>query len=105
MCLKGETDIELEVLLAVTDFDNFVCLISQYMPPANLNLAYEGISLPLCHRDAVVNACVYVHLTLHQANTRVAKRGGRTMSITPRHYLDFIFHYVSSSCLCNLSKC
>ncbi|XP_043279701.1 dynein heavy chain, cytoplasmic isoform X3 [Venturia canescens] len=47
-----------------------------------------------CHRDAVINACVYVHQTLHKANARLAKRGSRTMAITPRHYLDFINHFV-----------
>ena len=47
------------------------------------------------HREAVINAFVYVHQTLHQANERLAKRGGRVMAITPRHYLDFINHYVS----------
>ncbi|KAL1512644.1 hypothetical protein ABEB36_002203 [Hypothenemus hampei] len=46
------------------------------------------------HREAVINACVYVHQTLHKANHRLAKRGGRTMAITPRHYLDFIHHFV-----------
>lgn len=46
------------------------------------------------HRDAVINSCVYVHQTLHKANTRLAKRGSRTMAITPRHYLDFIHHFV-----------
>ncbi|XP_031789302.2 dynein heavy chain, cytoplasmic isoform X5 [Nasonia vitripennis] len=46
------------------------------------------------HRDAVINACVYVHQTLHKANTRLLKRGCRTMFITPRHYLDFINHFV-----------
>ncbi|EDW50531.1 GM13947 [Drosophila sechellia] len=46
------------------------------------------------HRDAVINSCVYVHQTLHQANARLAKRGGRTMAVTPRHYLDFIHHFV-----------
>ncbi|XP_054005626.1 dynein heavy chain, cytoplasmic isoform X1 [Hylaeus anthracinus] len=50
-------------------------------------------SQPL-HRDAVINACVYVHQTLHKANARLAKRGSRTMAITPRHYLDFINHFV-----------
>ena len=48
------------------------------------------------HREAVINAFVYVHQTLHQANERLAKRGGRVMAITPRHYLDFINHYVST---------
>lgn len=46
------------------------------------------------HRDAVINSCVYVHQTLHRANARLAKRGSRTMAITPRHYLDFIHHFV-----------
>ncbi|XP_034944602.1 dynein heavy chain, cytoplasmic isoform X1 [Chelonus insularis] len=49
---------------------------------------------PPMHRDAVINACVYVHQTLHKANTRLVKRGSRTMAITPRHYLDFINHFV-----------
>ncbi len=68
----------------------------QYVAPDYLPVAYEGLPTPPTHRDAVINAYVYVHQTLHQANTRVAKRGGRTMAITPRHYLDFINHYVSS---------
>ncbi|KAF5301350.1 hypothetical protein FQA39_LY10748 [Lamprigera yunnana] len=46
------------------------------------------------HREAVINACVYVHQTLHKANGRLIKRGARTMAITPRHYLDFIHHFV-----------
>lgn len=48
--------------------------------------AYTGLPSSLTHRDAVINACVYVHQTLHKANARLAKRGGRTMSITPRYY-------------------
>ncbi|XP_067011460.2 dynein heavy chain, cytoplasmic isoform X2 [Anabrus simplex] len=56
--------------------------------------AYSGLPTQPTHRDAVINAAVYVHQTLHKANARLAKRGGRTMSITPRHYLDFIHHFV-----------
>ncbi|XP_044265029.1 dynein heavy chain, cytoplasmic isoform X6 [Tribolium madens] len=52
------------------------------------------ISATPTHREAVINACVYVHQTLHKANARLAKRGSRTMAITPRHYLDFIHHFV-----------
>jgi hypothetical protein len=37
---------------------------------------------------------VYVHQTLHAANQRSLKRGGRVMAITPRHFLDFINHFV-----------
>lgn len=46
------------------------------------------------YRQAIVNAFVYVHQTLHKASVRLAKRGGRQTTITPRHYLDFISHYV-----------
>ncbi|QQP51744.1 Dynein heavy chain_ cytoplasmiclike [Caligus rogercresseyi] len=46
------------------------------------------------HRTAVNNAMVYIHQTLHATNAKVAKRGGRTMAITPRHFLDFINHFV-----------
>ncbi|XP_054277851.1 dynein heavy chain, cytoplasmic-like isoform X3 [Macrosteles quadrilineatus] len=56
--------------------------------------AFPGLPTAPTHRDAVINACVYVHQTLHKANARLAKRGSRTMAITPRHYLDFINHFV-----------
>ena len=46
------------------------------------------------YRDMVVNAFVFVHQSLHRANERLQNRGGRTMAITPRHFLDFISHYV-----------
>uniref|UniRef100_A0A146KZ76 Dynein heavy chain, cytoplasmic n=1 Tax=Lygus hesperus TaxID=30085 RepID=A0A146KZ76_LYGHE len=55
---------------------------------------YSGLPPTPNHREAVINACVYVHQTLHKANARLVKRGARTMAITPRHYLDFINHFV-----------
>ncbi|XP_044127627.1 cytoplasmic dynein 1 heavy chain 1 isoform X1 [Bufo gargarizans] len=64
-----------------------------YIVPDYMPVAYDKLPEPPSHREAIVNGCVFVHLTLHQANTRLAKRGGRTMAITPRHYLDFINHY------------
>eukprot|EP00731_Ephydatia_muelleri_P024350 Em0016g621a len=67
---------------------------SDYMPPVPYPLAYPELSQPPTHRQAIVNAFVYVHQTLYQANSRLLKRGGHTMAITPRHYLDFINHYV-----------
>ncbi len=47
------------------------------------------------HREAVVNAMVYVQTTLHAVNRRAVRRGQRVMAITPRHFLDFIQHFVS----------
>lgn len=63
---------------------------SEYVPPEVFPAACDKVSSRPTHREAVVNACVYVHQTLHQANARLAKRANRTMAITPRHYLDFI---------------
>ncbi|GJQ76160.1 hypothetical protein Trydic_g1905 [Trypoxylus dichotomus] len=54
----------------------------------------SSITVSPTYREAVINACVYVHQTLHKANARLIKRGSRTMAITPRHYLDFIHHFV-----------
>jgi len=65
------------------------------MAPESFPLAYPMLPMPPGHRGAVINAFVFVHLSLHQANSRIQKRGGRTMAITPRHYLDFINHFVS----------
>ncbi|XP_044746185.1 dynein heavy chain, cytoplasmic isoform X2 [Coccinella septempunctata] len=66
----------------------------QWKAPDFFPAACTLISATPCHREAVINACVYVHQTLHKANARLAKRGSRTMAITPRHYLDFIHHFV-----------
>uniref|UniRef100_A0A8C0CSC3 Dynein heavy chain, cytosolic n=1 Tax=Balaenoptera musculus TaxID=9771 RepID=A0A8C0CSC3_BALMU len=64
-----------------------------YIVPDYMPVVYDKLPQPPSHREAIVNSCVFVHQTLHQANARLAKRGGRTMAITPRHYLDFINHY------------
>ncbi|XP_078590507.1 cytoplasmic dynein 1 heavy chain 1-like isoform X1 [Branchiostoma floridae x Branchiostoma japonicum] len=62
--------------------------------PDYIPQAFEGLPDMPTHRDIIANAFVYVHQTLHQANQRLSKRGARIMAITPRHYLDFINHYV-----------
>ncbi|XP_055327511.1 dynein heavy chain, cytoplasmic-like [Paramacrobiotus metropolitanus] len=46
------------------------------------------------HRQAVVNAFVYVHKTLQSTNQRLQQRGNRVVAITPRQYLDLINHFV-----------
>ncbi|XP_065449670.1 cytoplasmic dynein 1 heavy chain 1-like isoform X1 [Chrysemys picta bellii] len=66
-----------------------------YIVPDYMPVVYEKLPQLPSHREAIVNSCVFVHQTLHQANARLAKWGGRTMAITPRHYLDFINHYVN----------
>ena len=85
------------LFLEISEGSNLIFAFNiQYIAPDYLPVAYEGLPTPPSHRQAVINAFVFVHQTLHQTNQRVARRGGRTMAITPRHYLDFINHYVST---------
>lgn len=50
-------------------------------------------AMSISHREAVVSTFVQIHESLHEANTRLQKKGVRTTTITPRHYLDFINHF------------
>ncbi|KAF9056435.1 dynein heavy chain protein 1 [Panaeolus papilionaceus] len=68
--------------------------LPSYNPPVYFPIAYRALSVPPVHRTAVVNALVHVHLSLHQINQRLSRRQGRYNYVTPRHYLDFINHYV-----------
>ncbi|KAI9572626.1 dynein heavy chain and region D6 of dynein motor-domain-containing protein [Boletus coccyginus] len=68
--------------------------LSSYSPPVHFPIAYRELSMPPVHRIAVVNALVYVHMSMHQINQRISRRQGRYNYVTPRHYLDFINHYV-----------
>ncbi|KAI0090006.1 dynein heavy chain protein 1 [Irpex rosettiformis] len=68
--------------------------LPSYDPPAHFPIAYRELSMPPIHRTAVVNGLVYIHQSLHQINQRLSRRQGRYNYVTPRHYLDFINHYV-----------
>jgi len=66
-----------------------------YQAPDFFPVACPNLSVPPLHRDAVVNAMVFVHQSLYKMNAKVIKRGGHVMAITPRHFLDFIQHFVA----------
>jgi len=57
----------------------------------------SALRLPeiLNHRDAVISSLVYCHRMVHEANLKLARLQGRHNYVTPRHYLDFIKHYVT----------
>ena len=57
---------------------------ANWSPPDYFPVAYDELPNPPTHRDAIVNAFVHVHQSLHRANQRLAKRGQRTTAITPR---------------------
>src|ERR1044072_5229006 len=66
--------------------------VQNYSPPANFPVAYRGLSLPPIHRNAVINAFIYVHQSLYEINAKLSKRQGCYNHVTPRHYTDFIRH-------------
>ncbi|KAF2182427.1 dynein heavy chain [Zopfia rhizophila CBS 207.26] len=62
--------------------------------PDSIPVAYRGLSLPPSHREAVVNAMVYIHYSLHHFNARLQKQQNKKTYLTPRHFLDFVAQYV-----------
>ncbi|KAJ8651627.1 hypothetical protein O0I10_012803 [Lichtheimia ornata] len=65
-----------------------------YNAPINIPIAYRNLPIPPSHREVVVNALVFVHQSLYEINAKLSKRQGRHNYATPRHFLDFISHYV-----------
>jgi dynein heavy chain 1 len=77
------------------EFTNSLDLdVPSYGAPLNFPIIYKDLPIPPTHRDAVVNALVFVHLSLYDINLKLSKRQGRRNFVTPRHFLDFISHYV-----------
>ena len=66
----------------------------QFVAPDSIPIAFGDLTLPVSHRDAVVNAMVHVHHSLQGLNYRLLKQQGRVTYLTPRHYLDFVAQYV-----------
>ncbi|KAF9586482.1 hypothetical protein BGW38_004001 [Lunasporangiospora selenospora] len=65
-----------------------------YSPPPTFPAVYRGLPDVPSHRHAIINAFVYVHQSLYDINAKLSKRSGKRGYVTPRHYLDFISHYV-----------
>ncbi|GAA5808073.1 hypothetical protein MFLAVUS_001455 [Mucor flavus] len=68
--------------------------VPNFKPALNFPVAYRNLPHSPSHREAVVNALVYVHQSLYEINAKLSKRQGRHNYATPRHFLDFISHYV-----------
>jgi len=66
-----------------------------FAAPESIPLAYRDLKLPASHRDAIINAMVYVHYTIQRLNLRIEKQHGKITYLTPRHYLDFVAHFVT----------
>lgn len=62
----------------------------KYEAPETIEVAYRDLQLPPTHRDAVVNAMVHIHYSLHRFNERMHKQQEKVTYLTPRHFLDFV---------------
>ena len=65
-----------------------------FTAPDTIPVAYRDLTLPASHRQAVVNAMVFIHYSLHRFNQKLLKQQGRVTYLTPRHFLDFVAQYV-----------
>lgn len=65
-----------------------------YRAPDSIPVAYRELVLPPSHREAVVNAMVYIHHSLHRFNSKLQRQQNKTTFLTPRHFLDFVAQYV-----------
>ncbi|KAF2838922.1 hypothetical protein M501DRAFT_1004768 [Patellaria atrata CBS 101060] len=65
-----------------------------YSAPDSIPVLYRDLALPPSHREAVVNAMVYIHYSLQRVNTRLQKQQNKVTYLTPRHFLDFVAQYV-----------
>ncbi|KAI3378322.1 hypothetical protein SNEBB_011029, partial [Seison nebaliae] len=68
---------------------------NDFVQPQSIQLVVPELSpMNLSHRQAVLNSFVFIHQSLREANNRAVRKGSHSTAITPRHFLDFINHFV-----------
>jgi dynein heavy chain 1 len=70
--------------------------IAGFTAPDTIPIACKSTTMPLSYRDTLVNAFVAVHQSIFKVNERLKETQGKSIFITPRHYLDFIHHFIKS---------
>ncbi|WVN87983.1 uncharacterized protein L203_103180 [Cryptococcus depauperatus CBS 7841] len=68
--------------------------VANFVPGTPFPIAFRDLVMPPSHRQAVINAMVYIHQSMQNITIKLAKRQGKYNHVTPRHFLDFINHYV-----------
>uniref|UniRef100_A0A915D8F2 Dynein heavy chain n=1 Tax=Ditylenchus dipsaci TaxID=166011 RepID=A0A915D8F2_9BILA len=68
---------------------------SDYVPPAALEYVCDLIPQQVKYHHAVINSFVHCHNAVRRVNEIESRKGHRTMALTPRHFLDFIKHYIN----------
>ncbi|KAI1728166.1 dynein heavy chain and region d6 of dynein motor domain-containing protein [Ditylenchus destructor] len=68
---------------------------ADYVPPAALDIVCDLLPPQISYHNAVVNVFVHVHNTVRRVNETEVRKGHRVMALSPRHFLDYIRHYIS----------
>jgi dynein heavy chain 1 len=65
----------------------------EYDPPMSLHRCCDLIGERVEYQQAVVNSFVHIHDTVRRIIDIERKKNHQTMTLSPRHFLDFISHY------------
>jgi dynein heavy chain 1 len=57
---------------------------ANFIAPDSIPVAYRDLILPASHRDAIINAMVFIHHSVGRTNTRLQEQQGRVNYLTPR---------------------
>jgi len=68
---------------------------TDYDPPLAMPHVCELLPQQIHYRHGVINSFVHVHNTIRKINDAEQRKGHRTTALTPRHYLDFIRHFMN----------
>ena len=66
-----------------------------YVPSGAFEPVCNLLPQQLAYHHAVINTFVHVHNVVRKINENEARKGRRVMALTPRHFLDFIRHYMN----------
>ena len=78
------------------EFTNHIEMeLNDFKVNASFERVFENATTEATFREVALSSFVYVHQSLHQTNKRLQKRNKGVLPITPRHYLDFVSHFVS----------
>jgi len=69
--------------------------LDKFKVNANFEKLFEPVTQETTSREVILSSFVFIHQSLHQTNKILSKRNRQVVPITPRHYLDFVAHFVS----------
>ena len=69
--------------------------LDKFKVASDFEKLFEPVTQETTSREVILSSFVFVHQSLHQTNKILSKRNRQVVPITPRHYLDFVYQFVS----------